>query len=72
MFYNKSYLWKGLPDINMALKRDQISNLNIITNDVHANVEKKDFKSISKSFSGTFVYWELNQDNISCHGINRN
>lgn len=69
---NKPYHGKGLPGINMALSRNQISNLNIITNNVHANVEQKDFKSISKSFSGTFVYWELNQNNISCHGIDRN
>ncbi len=68
----KSYHGKGLPGINMALNRNQISNLNIITNNVHANVEKKEFQLIPKSFSGTFVYWELNQNNISCHGINRN
>ena len=69
---NKSYHGKGLPGINMALNRNQINNLNIITNNVHANVDQKDFKLISESFSGTFVYWELNQNNMSCHGINRN
>ena len=69
---NKPYHGKGLPGINMALNRNQISNLNIITNNVHANVEKKDFTLLSKSFSGTFVYWELNQNNENCHGINRN
>ncbi|EGJ72302.1 hypothetical protein Bcop_2132 [Bacteroides coprosuis DSM 18011] len=69
---NKPYHGKGLPGIQMALNRNQISNLNIITNNVHANVEKNDFQSISKSFSGTFVYWELNKNNISCHGIDRN
>jgi hypothetical protein len=69
---NKPYHGKGLPGINMALNRNQISNLNIITNNVHANIDNHDYKTISKSFSGTFVYWELNQNNASCHGINRN
>ena len=69
---NKSFHGKGLPGINMVLKRNQISNLNIITNNVHANVETASYKTISKSFSGTFVYWELNQNNINNHGINRN
>jgi hypothetical protein len=69
---NKSFHGKGLPGINMALKRNQISNLNIITNNVHANAETETYQTISKFFSGTFVYWELNQNNINSHGIDRN
>ncbi|WP_424964066.1 hypothetical protein [Ekhidna sp.] len=67
----KPYHGKGLPGINMVLERNQISNLNIITNNVHANVDADDFKIIQNSFSGTFVYWEVNQNNLSCNGINR-
>lgn len=69
---NKTYHGKGLPGINMALERNQISNLNIITNNVHANVATKTYQPLSSSFSGTFVYWELNQNNINSHGIDRN
>lgn len=69
---NKSFHGKGLPGINMAFKRNQISNLNIITNNVHANAETQSYRTISKTFSGTFVYWELNQKNMSCYGIDRN
>lgn len=68
----KPYHGKGLPGINMAQERNQISNLNIITNNVHANVSNDSFKIIPKSFSGTFVYWEVNQNNVSSHAINRN
>ncbi|MEX2345697.1 MAG: hypothetical protein WD604_08800 [Balneolaceae bacterium] len=68
----KPYHGKGLPGINMALNRNQISNLNIVTNNVHANAETNTFKTISKSFSGTFVYWELIENNMNCHGIDRN
>lgn len=68
---NKPYHGKGLPGINMALDRNQISNLNIVTNNVHANAETDTFRTISKSFSGTFVYWELMEKNMNCHGINR-
>lgn len=66
----KPYHGKGLPGINKVLERNQISNLNIITNDVHANVDNNDFKVIPKSFSGTFVYWELNKNNLNCNGEN--
>ena len=69
---NKPYHGKGLPGINMALNRNQISNLNIITNNVHANVSDSDFKIMPNSFSGTFVYWEVNKTNKNSHGINRN
>lgn len=69
---NKPYHGKGLPGINMALNRDQISNLNIITNNVHANIENSDFKIMPNSFSGTFVYWEVNKTNKNSHGIIRN
>lgn len=68
---NKPYHGKGLPGINSTLKRNQLSNLNIITNNVHAKVDENEFNLISKSFSGTFVYWELNKNNVSSNGINQ-
>lgn len=66
----KPYHGKGLPGINKARERNQISNLNIITNNVHANLDLNEFTIIPKSFSGTFVYWELNQQNLNCHAEN--
>jgi hypothetical protein len=65
---NKHFRGKGLPGIREVLKRNQISNLHIITNDVYSNVSKGEYKRISKSFSGTFVYWELTKENSNCHG----
>lgn len=61
------YRGKGLPGIKTAMERNQISNLYIITNDVYANIAKKQFISLHNSFSGTFIYWELNNNNICCN-----
>ena len=58
------YRGKGLPGIKDAMERNQISKLAIITNNVYANVEKDDFKSLNINFAGTFIYWELNDNNI--------
>lgn len=62
----KHYRGKGLPGIAEVMKRNQISNLHIITNDVFCNLEKDEYKTMKDSFSGTFVYWELNKNNGSC------
>ena len=64
----KSYHGKGLPSINKVRERNQISNLNIITNDVHATLDTDTFRLMPKSFSGTFVYWELTIQNHSHYG----
>ncbi len=64
------YRGKGLPGIAEAVKRNQISNLHIITNDVFGNVSKQDYRMLDSKITGTFIYWELNYDNVSCHGIN--
>lgn len=60
------YRGKGLPGIKTAMERNQISNLYIITNDVYANVSKKVFVPLRNAFSGTFIYWELNENNVCC------
>lgn len=54
---------KGLPGIKEVSDRNQISNLYIISNDVFANVSNNIYTSLSEDFSGTFVYWELNNQN---------
>lgn len=63
----KPFHGKGLPGINKVLERNQISNLNIITNNVHAKVDKDEYNILPTSFSGTFVYWELNNQNHKCN-----
>ena len=66
----KHYRGHGLPGINDVLKRNQISKLHIITNNVYADVESGNFRTLPKDFDGTFIYWELNIENESCYGIN--
>lgn len=60
--YNRG---KGLPGIYKAWKSNDISNLIVITNNVYANVANDDYKEMSNSLSGTFIYWELNSNNKS-------
>lgn len=60
------YRGKGLPGIKTAMERNQISNLFIITNDVFANAGKNIFVTLQNAFSGTFIYWELNDNNLCC------
>lgn len=60
----KYYRGKGLPGIKEAMDRNQISRLVIITNNVYANVGEDKYKILKEGFSGTYVYWELKDDNI--------
>ena len=60
---------KGLPGIREVLKRNQISKLHIVTNDVFADVENMDYKKLKSNFSGTFVSWEINNKNSSLKWI---
>lgn len=61
----KHYRGKGLPGIKQVQDRNQISNLHIISNDVYADIAQDYYKKLSNNFSGTFAYWELNQNNIN-------
>ena len=58
---------RGLPKLYRTLKRNQISNLFVITNTVYANVPSEDFRMLDENFSGTFIYFELNKYN---HNLN--
>ncbi len=60
---------KGLPGIKEVQERNQISNLKIISNDVFADVEKSNYFKLSNNFSGTFVTWELNENNVNSSWI---
>lgn len=57
------YRGKGLPTIYKGLERNYYSNLNIISNDVKANLSIDKYEKLSKEFNGTFLYWELNSAN---------
>jgi hypothetical protein len=58
------YRGKGLPGIKEAMDRNQISKLAIITNNVYANIERDEYKQLNINFTGTFIYWEITDQNI--------
>jgi hypothetical protein len=62
----KPFRGKGLPGVAQALKRNQISNLCIITNNVFCNYAQEKYTALKVPFSGTFIYWELTSENYSC------
>lgn len=62
----KSYRGKGLPGVAEAMRRNQISNLHIITNDVFSCPSSNLYRKLDMPFNGTFVYWELGEKNDNC------
>tara|TARA_R110002012_G_scaffold210271_1_gene380899 strand:- start:2516 stop:3610 length:1095 start_codon:yes stop_codon:yes gene_type:complete len=65
----KPYRGKGLPGIYDASKRNYFNKLHVISNDVFANIESVNFKTLSNKFTGTFVYWEVDANNVNYEGI---
>lgn len=59
----KYYRGKGLPGVFNETKNNSISNLIIISNDAFANIEQLEYKSLHNNLTGTFIYWELNDNN---------
>ena len=57
------YRGKGLPTIYKGLERNYYSNLIIISNDVKADLSNDNFVKLKKEFSGTFIYFEINNSN---------
>ena len=57
------YRGKGLPTIYKGLERNYYSNLKIISNDVKADLGNDNFVKLKKEFSGTFIYFEINNTN---------
>lgn len=57
------YRGKGLPGIFGAMEKNDISNLQIISNDAYANVSKGKYVNLHNKLEGTYVYWELNTNN---------
>lgn len=60
----KAFRGKGLPGIKEVMDQNWISNLHVITNDVYANVADNKYLTLRNQFQGTFVYWEVDADNL--------
>jgi hypothetical protein len=59
------YRGKGLHGIWSACNDNAVSNLIIISDDVIANYATNTFQKIESKLMGTFIYWELNENNIN-------
>lgn len=57
------YRGKGLPFIFETINKNYISNLFILTNNVILDFKNNKFYDIGVEFSGTFYYFELNEEN---------
>lgn len=68
----KYYRGKGLPGIFEACRQNKISNLIIISNDTIADYANNSYRKLSNNLSGTFIYWELNSNNININDKNEN
>lgn len=62
----EDYRGNGLPGIACTIvDRNAASNLFIVSNDVRADVCNNQYDLLKSKFSGTFVYFELTEDNLS-------
>lgn len=57
------YRGKGLPAIYKGMERNYYTNLKIISNDVKADLKSNTFALLNQEFKGTFLSWELNNQN---------
>lgn len=57
--YNRG---QGLPGLLDSLDEGWMRRLFVISNDAFADVTEDDFRKLHRSFTGTFVYWELTKD----------
>lgn len=63
------YRGKGLPGVYKAFSDNQISNLVIITNDALADCKNNIYKTLKNKFVGTYIYWELNENNKHLNNV---
>lgn len=59
------YRGKGLPGVFNANKKNAICNLRIISNDAYADPSNNDYRKLNNGLTGTFIYWELNENCIN-------
>lgn len=58
-----TYRGKGLPGIANACRKNQISRLHLITNDVFCSYSEDCLRKLRTDFNGTLVYWEVTRKN---------
>lgn len=61
----KYYRGKGLPCLFNACNENKISKVVVITNNAKVEYENQRKTDLNISFKGTFIYWELNYNNIN-------
>ena len=66
----KSYRGKGLPGMYEAFEKNALSRLVVVTNDVYFNSSENTSRRLTPPFHGTFVHWELAENNHSLHNEN--
>lgn len=64
LVHGERHRGNGLPGIVKVFKRQQISNLHVISNSVHADVGGDEYKKLDSNFEGTFIYFELTKINF--------
>jgi hypothetical protein len=62
-----AYRGNGLPEIYKRFQRKQFSRLMIIANNVFVDVERDEYRILSKPFNGTFFHWEISYDEHNQH-----
>lgn len=53
---------KGLPAIYRLSQEGRIKSLVIVANDVYANVDARDYRTLPQAFHGTLLYWETERE----------
>lgn len=59
---------KGLPGIHDAMKRKQLCDLVIISNNVRAFVDSETYQELKETFNGTFLQWKVTADSDNLPG----
>ena len=62
-----SYRGHGLEVVGERSRQKYVSNLTVVTNDVHAKVAEDNFRMMKTPFHGTFFYWEYSHGNSRSH-----
>jgi hypothetical protein len=55
---------EGIYGIYQSMKRGEMDNLHIISNDAFGNISGDNYQRLEKELSGTLYYWEICDNNI--------
>lgn len=56
---------KGFPLISKHSQNQYIKNFKIVSNDVYADLDKKEYLKMAYNFKGTLLYWELHNNQVN-------